>query len=365
MTPVLYSSNAKLLVRYVLENRQINPTSQDSRIVSPDSGGANILNSEAEILTSLDLANEVARIIGPERILAVRGGGTNLMAAAGAIRGGLYFSLPRRSDVIIVGFEYPDKTVVQSVLQEVIKLYLRKHVQIHQGLGLGDDYYAQERDKIRDQLAATEKQIEELMRKANVVSIEDTKKTYVGQISKLMDELLSAKTELAEHKALLGDITSNEGLTNDLARRVPQEKLDEYTAVTARLSTLSKREQDLLLQFTDAHPEVQAVRRQIEELKQKKTTLEHAYPVIAQLGNTIAREGNKVAGVDLMAEMAGIKTLSAKVNVLQTRLSNVQAAASIIVAFEPRVSQLQRQRIWRNNTSAFIHRVWSRPAKAN
>ena len=343
VTPVLYSSNAKLLVRYVLENRQVNPSSQDSRIVSPDSGGENILNSEAEILTSLDVAKEAASVIGPTNILAIRGGGTNLLTAAGAIRGGLYVSLPRRSDVIVVGFEYPDKEVVQPVLNEVIKIYKRKHEEIHLGLGLGDDYYAQERDKIRDQLSATEKQIEELLHQAKVVSIEDTRKTYAAQISKLMDELLTAQTELAEHKALLGDLSSNGNPTNDF-KLVPQEKLDLYAGITKRLSDLTKREQDLLLQYTDAHPEVQAVRRQIAELKEKKADLERAYPLIAELGSTISREGNNVSGVDLMAEMAGIKALSIKVNVLQERLSNVQVSASSILALEPKVSQLQRQK---------------------
>src|SRR5436190_23773887 len=59
--PALYGSEAKLIVRYVVESRM--PTGvagNNSDIKRPDSRGDNIMNSEMEILTSLDLAREVA-----------------------------------------------------------------------------------------------------------------------------------------------------------------------------------------------------------------------------------------------------------------------------------------------------------------
>jgi len=40
---------------------------------SPDQGGETIINSELQILTSLDLARQVAEVIGPEKILAKAG----------------------------------------------------------------------------------------------------------------------------------------------------------------------------------------------------------------------------------------------------------------------------------------------------
>ena len=78
--PVPYQSEAKLFVRYVRENNipaRLAPT--DSRTRSPDERGENVINTEFEILTSLDLAQEVATIVGPEEILAIVGGGTNVI----------------------------------------------------------------------------------------------------------------------------------------------------------------------------------------------------------------------------------------------------------------------------------------------
>src|SRR5437867_4594541 len=70
--PPVYQSEAKLFVRYVLEQgetRPLNPTATDAQIRSPDSRGEGIINTEKEILGSFDLASQVANLIGPEKIL--------------------------------------------------------------------------------------------------------------------------------------------------------------------------------------------------------------------------------------------------------------------------------------------------------
>ncbi len=53
--PTTYSSEAKLLVRYVMENRSMAAPTEKDQVKSPDSRGETIINSELEILTSLDL----------------------------------------------------------------------------------------------------------------------------------------------------------------------------------------------------------------------------------------------------------------------------------------------------------------------
>src|SRR3954471_18754135 len=75
----VYWSEAKLLVRYVVEAK-----AQEAGVGAQtrplDYAGESILNSEFEILTSLDLCEEVAAAVGPERVLGK--GGSNVTAAA-------------------------------------------------------------------------------------------------------------------------------------------------------------------------------------------------------------------------------------------------------------------------------------------
>src|SRR5690348_3293147 len=66
--PLPYQSEAKLFIRYVLETKSPGQVgANDARIKSPDERGENVINTELEILTSLDLAQEVATNIGPEK----------------------------------------------------------------------------------------------------------------------------------------------------------------------------------------------------------------------------------------------------------------------------------------------------------
>src|ERR1051326_9116667 len=76
--PAPYQSEAKLFIKYVLEAKSpARPGASDSQIKSADERGENIINTELEILTSLDVAQQAALAVGPEKILAKNGGGTN------------------------------------------------------------------------------------------------------------------------------------------------------------------------------------------------------------------------------------------------------------------------------------------------
>jgi hypothetical protein len=55
-----YQSDAKLYIRYVLESKSPGQVGvNDSKLKSPDERGENIINSEVEILTSFDLAQQI------------------------------------------------------------------------------------------------------------------------------------------------------------------------------------------------------------------------------------------------------------------------------------------------------------------
>src|SRR5580765_1826222 len=126
---VPYTSEAKLYIRYVLESSSPTPDGHDPRIKSPDTRGESIINTELEILTSLDLAQQVADAIGPEKILGA--GERDRFKAAAAVCKNLTAEVPKNSSVIRLTFKDPNRGIVQPVLQEVINLYLKKHTEIH------------------------------------------------------------------------------------------------------------------------------------------------------------------------------------------------------------------------------------------
>src|SRR6266436_7611692 len=67
--PPAYESQAKLLVRYVLERSSVDPIEGASPTFQSSNDSDRVIGAEIEILTSWDLAMQVAQAIGPKRLL--------------------------------------------------------------------------------------------------------------------------------------------------------------------------------------------------------------------------------------------------------------------------------------------------------
>ena len=77
--PFSYYSHAKVFIRYIQDARPPGDIDNSAKVQSPDIRGANIMNTELEILTSADLAMDVATN-RPKKILG-RGTSNDVSAA--------------------------------------------------------------------------------------------------------------------------------------------------------------------------------------------------------------------------------------------------------------------------------------------
>lgn len=335
-TKPVYSSQAKLLVRYVVDRPEINPVNQGANILPGNSGIDGILSSETEILTSLDLAKVVAEKVTPERILS--DGATNILDAARVISMGVVAIASRRNDVMTIVFYHPDPDVVQPVLSALIQAYLDKHMEVRQGMGFGQEYYSRQMAELRQRLASTEEEIKKLLTEAKVVSLAEAKRSYSAQIERFEGELRTAKVELYARRSVLGDVAGNAESAVPTNDPIPVEKLENYAMVLTGLDALAKRERELLLQgYREVHPQVVATRRSIEELKSKKAELEATDPELR------TKEGD-AAGADLVAERAQVRALAAKVEGYEELLAGIQSSAFNLLSLEPKLAELERQR---------------------
>src|SRR5208282_5689642 len=106
LNPPPYQSQAELMIQYVPQAGALSLVGSEQKIIVPDSGGAGIISSEIQILTSLDLAKQAVTNIGAASILAKVGGGSNIDSAAGLVRGNLQAEpADPRSSVIVVTFK--------------------------------------------------------------------------------------------------------------------------------------------------------------------------------------------------------------------------------------------------------------------
>jgi uncharacterized protein involved in exopolysaccharide biosynthesis/Mrp family chromosome partitioning ATPase len=333
-----FQSEAELLVRYVLDSRSPNPTSNNTRETSPAEIGQSIINDEIKILTSFDIAQQVATNIGPEKILAKLGGGNDAIQAANVIEDNLSVEASSQSSVIHIIFRHPDPEIVQPVLREIIADYLDKHVQVHQSVGTSDDFLTEETAQLRAEISQTEDELRAAKTNAGIVSVDEAEKSYAEQISKIRQELFQAQADLAERQAALKPEATNV----EAGMEAPSDQLDEYRNICARLDFLQKRESDYLTQqgYTAENRLVTEVRGQITETTTLKTNLEAKYPALAGLyvPSLTGQSSSSSSGID---QSIGLES---RINALKQQLNQLKSEAMNVDEAESKISDLQRKK---------------------
>ncbi|MDE3067229.1 MAG: AAA family ATPase [Verrucomicrobiota bacterium] len=345
--PPPYESQAELLIKYVPEAPTL--ALAGDKVIIPDSQGNAIINSEIQILTSLDLAEEAATNIGPSNILVDAGGGNNPVAAAVLIREGLQ-AVPadKGSSVIVVSFQHPNAHIVQPVLQEIINDYFQKHYDIHSASGQYDDALSRERSALTVQLSDTEQQLAALKNKANILSLDGSQAALASQIAKIQDAMLDAQAQLAGYQAAFKEMGKSAPAKIEATNAptpVPPGQMDDYQDLCARLDLLRKKEQGYFAQgFTTNNVLIAEVDGQISGLEKTKINLEKKYPQLS--GMNVAAGGSNgsasASGAGLQGQVAQVAALQARIKAWDAQLDQLQTQATNLNNIAPTIAQLEQ-----------------------
>src|SRR5204862_3303671 len=172
------------------------------------------INAEVSILTSWDLAVQVAEALGPKRVLPDAKGNPSIAGAAGAISSGLKVASAKNSNVIQVSYTNSRPEVATLVLNELVNRYFTKHLEVHRSAG-AFDFVSQQTDQVRSRLNQTEDALKALKAKAGVMSLQDSMASISAQSQHLEDQLRAAENDLAEQQAKVKQIERG-GLPVDL-----------------------------------------------------------------------------------------------------------------------------------------------------
>jgi uncharacterized protein involved in exopolysaccharide biosynthesis/Mrp family chromosome partitioning ATPase len=350
-----YQSEAALLIRYVSDTRNVNPSENSSRVTSLFDLADSVMRSETEILSTFDLAAQVATNVGPARILAKLGGGNDAMQAAGVVRGGLKVMPAGNSSVIHIIFRHPDPTVVQPVLAEIINQYLEAHVSIHNSVGFSDDLLTEETVQLGAAISRTEDELRIAKTNAGIISVPEEEKAYSDENARIRDELLKAEAELAERQATYARLSgqplirtavgaSTAALTS-AQTNIPSEDLDKYKSACMRLKFLENRDEDYLSNqgYTEDNKLVKENREQISAVTMAKTNLETKYPWLIPM-DTASVVSNSLPSDSQLADPIGLLTLTTRIKTLHDQLAQVQGEAAALDSAQAKISDLERKK---------------------
>jgi len=361
--PPVYESQAKLLVRYVLERSAVD--SIDGASGPSNRMDAAVIGAEVEILTSWDLAVQVAQALGPKRLLPRSGGSATEMEAAGSVSSGLKVVSSPGSNIILVSYKNRDPEIAALALEELISRYFIKHLEVHRSAG-AFDFVTQQIDQIRTRLNQTEDALKPLRARTGIVSFKDSRATLGGDVAKTEEALHAAEAELAEQQARVNQMveggrssatpgpaaaslpalsSSNPGPVVEISQ-VSKGEIQQYRALVLRLETLRKAEADLLSKFTPGSQRVKINQKQIKLVEDQKLDLETKFPDLparaAALGPTNAEsEGQHL---DIMSERARVAGTEAKIKTLRLRLRDIQEKMKQLEELGPQIEELERKR---------------------
>jgi uncharacterized protein involved in exopolysaccharide biosynthesis len=345
--PRIYESEAKLLLRYVLERKSLSPIGTDAQIQSPDSRGENIINSELEILKSFDLASQVAESVGPEKILGKSMGESNRIMAAIVIRKSLSIDVAPKSSVIRLAFQHQNPAVVQPVLEKLIEGYLRKHLEIHRAVGLADEFLSQQTEQLRFKLSKIEDDLWNLKTNSGSVSAEDFK-GFSERRTKILQDLSTAEAQLEEKQAVMQELQKflppKAGAPQQVKAEgdVPLEKMNEYKKVCDQLTSAKTNLTALLSKFNEETPFVQRTQALVSKYENLKLQLEKEYPKLA--GLDIPSGSGNLQPLDLTNLSSEIRVLEIKIKAYKNQIEKIGAEELAFAKAQNGITQLQRQK---------------------
>src|SRR6266550_8098 len=278
--PPVYESQAKLLVRYVLERSAVDPIEGAKPSGTSSNDVDKVIGAEIAILTSWDLAVQVAQAIGPKRLLPSSGAAATETAAAGVVSSGLSAVSTKGSNIIFVSYKNQDPQIAPLVLQELLSRYFIKHLEVHRSAG-AFDFVTQQTDQVRARLNQTEDTLRSLRDKTGIVSLKDGSDALTSEAAKTKEQLNAAEADLLEQQALATEMGKKKP-KQWRSKSSPSEKtLDSVKAQVAGTQAKIEAFKARLRDIQQRTKQLSELGPQIEELERKREMDEANYKYFA------------------------------------------------------------------------------------
>jgi succinoglycan biosynthesis transport protein ExoP len=365
--PKVYESDARLLVRYVLERGGVDPV--DAMSGQSGKGGTGMTNdgviaAEVSILTSWDLSVQVAEALGPNRVLPDTKA-PSVVAAAAVINLGLGTTTAKGSNIIGVSFQNGKPEVATAVLNELVNRYFTKHLEVHRSAG-AFDFVSQQTDQVRGRLGQTEDTLKQLKAKAGILDLKDSISALNGEAAKTVEQLSIAEGDLAEQRAKVKLMEGSTGLPAPAVEQTaskssagatatpgqptpsttpaasvsatPSPKdTQDYQALVTNLTHLRQTQVEMSAKYTPENVLMKMNQAHINDLEHQKSVLEKTFPSLAIIG---ASKGEQ----DLGSERARLAGMEAKADTLRRQLTNTQERMKQLSDVAPEIVRLERNK---------------------
>jgi uncharacterized protein involved in exopolysaccharide biosynthesis len=283
-----YESEMKILIKRERADPLVTPD-QTRATFWPDLTEEE-MNTEVELLRSEDVLRQVVVALGLQHNVRRRIWVPNFLArtdseevktakAVQALDKGLEIRLPKKSNLITVRYRSEDPQRTAVVLSAVSRSYLEKHLAVGRRPGQFE-FFAQEADRYRQELAAAEHQLAVFPRTGGAVAAQAELDIVVKKLGELLLARQQANTSVQE---ILKRIAA---LEKQMAATPPRMTTAVRTAdnvhlmmqLKTTLLNLELKRTELLKKFQPGYREVEEVEKQIAQAREAVAAAESAPP---------------------------------------------------------------------------------------
>lgn len=338
--PRSYISEARVLVQVGRESVGIDPTASTGAMISlQQTGRDDEMTSAADVLQSREVLALVVDRLGADVVLGqgeVKGGKQNhpiviaikdvigdALAVVKSIdevsereeaiidlRKALGETVERGSTIMKWEIEADSPELAQVILNELILVFQEEHLRIHRNQN-SKQFFVNQLKQLDEELASAQRNLRDAKNEISVVSVLDRRTTLESAMKEVEVARFSAKQELSRSIATMNDLLAQvESVPmRDMGdkRTLPNSGTDQ---LNSQLYALKVRRLDLVSRFTEEHPSVQSITRQINEAQDvvdkeestRQEVVDRVNPIHESLLLQLAQQQSARAGLEALLE---------------------------------------------------------------
>ena len=276
------------------------------------------------------------------------------------LSGDLRIGSAQRSNLFTLSYADTRPERAQRVVQSLLSLF------VESGLGSKRQDADSARRFIEEQIRSYEQKLSEAenrvkeFRLRNMGLLGDGAQDYVSQIGSMAGQLQQAQLELRE--AENGRDSLQRQLVGEdpvLLPQTPPSSAVSIPEIDGRIDTLKRNLDELLLRYTDQHPDVVGTRRLLEELEsQKRTQIESMQAMGgSQFGALDSNPVYQQMKLALVQAESRVASLRVRVAEYQSRLEQLRERVRMVPEVEAELAQLNRDySVNKSNYDALVAR---------
>ncbi|MGB5064985.1 MAG: XrtA system polysaccharide chain length determinant [Candidatus Competibacter sp.] len=253
---------------------------------------------------------------------------------------------PKEENLYKITFEDRDSIQAKSVVQAVVKVFEDNLSEAHPDADVAQFFLEKQINEYENRLAEAESRLKDFKLK-NIGLMPSEGQTYNARIQQAMAGLEMARLELAQAEKRRNALQQE--LDRSLQRQLKGE--GEQTIVLpidGRIQGLEQKLSDLLVQYTDRHPDVSILRKTIADLKKQREQERAQYTAsLAESNGGGARGPKNYSFLDelkikLAEEEANIASLQVRVDEYKRRYRELQNQVNVLPRVEAELAALNR-----------------------